>query len=163
MRPRAKSAGPRRLGACLPAPLRAALERHIDAGSRLEQAWRASVPEPLASRARPVRFEAGVLHVQVEASAWASRLRHQQPAFVARLARDPVFAGLTRIRVRVLPAAADPAAASAGASPGPSRLSAKAAETVARSAATIRDPGLRAALERLASAGTPANGPKRSR
>ena len=162
MNPGRKAPTPRRLAACLPEQLRAALSRRTDQDFRLNQAWRARVPEPLASHARPIRYDGGVLHVHVQASAWASRLRHQQPALVSRLRSDPMFDGLAQIRVRVVPpetALSAPATASVQ----PSRLSVKAAETVARTAATISHPGLRAALERLAAIAGAAVSPKRSR
>jgi len=151
--PAHKATGPRRLGACLPEALRAALTRRSDESVRLAAAWRARVAEPLASRARPVRYEAGILHVHADAPVWISRLRHQQSALLGALRQEPELAGLAQIRARVVPPESAPDAAPPA--PAPTRLSAKAAEAIARTAATIAHPGLRGALERLAAGAAP--------
>lgn len=151
--------GPKRLGACLPDYLRGALSQRLDEGSRLQQAWHACVAEPLASHAHPVRYAAGLLFVQANSPAWASRLRHQQPALIAALRRNAWLKDLADLRLRVVPG--DSVTPEPPARPRSTRLSAKAAKVVAQTADTIADPALRAALERLSRpTGDPRN-PKR--
>ena len=154
-----KSGSPRHLGACLPEHLTRALSLRIDEDSRLRHAWHARVPEPLASHARPVRYAAGHLFVHVDTAAWASRLRHQQPALTAALKEVPLFRDLIDLRFRVVPVTAPPPR-SETAAPRPSRLSEKAARTVAQAASTIANPSLRAALERLAETAARRRAPK---
>lgn len=139
---------PKRLVSCLPDSLRSALSRRIDEDSRLQHAWHARVPEPLASHAHPVRYAAGLLFVHVDTPAWASRFRHQQPALIASLRSNPVFRALTNIRFRVIPR--KPPISNVPPRSQPTRLSPEAAKVVSQTASTIEDPGLRAALERLA-------------
>lgn len=146
-----RGGGARRLGTCLPEHLSRALSSRVGEDSRLRQAWHGCVSEPLASHVRPVRYTAGLLFVHVDTPAWASRLRHQQPALVTALRRVPAFRDLADLRVRVVPReSSSPAVKTAPRSP--SRLSAEAAKAVAQAARTIDNPGLRAALERLAQA-----------
>lgn len=154
-----KAGAARRLAAYLPEHLINALSHRVDEDSRLRQAWRAQVAEPLASHARPVRFASGTLFVHVDTPAWASRLRHQQPALVAALKGVPLFRGLVDLRLRVVPPEG-PAAATVEKA-RPSRLSARAAKTVAEAARTIANPRLRAALERLADSAGGAKARKR--
>jgi hypothetical protein len=151
----------RRLGAYLPPSLTNALNRRSDEGLQLRQAWLAAIPEPLVSHAHPVRYTAGLLFVHADSPAWAGRLRHEQSTFMAALKRVSFLRDLTDLRVRVVPLDAGPLTKAA--SPRPmSRLSANAANVVEQSAATISDPDLRAALQRLAQRGDAAS-PKRQR
>jgi hypothetical protein len=153
-------AGPRRLGAFLPGNLTNALNHHVDEGLRLRQAWISCLPEPLASHSRPVRYAAGLLFVHVDTPAWASRLRHQQPALVSTLRRDPALRDLVDLRVRVVPAGSSDLHAVP--ERPRSRLSAKAAQTIERAVDSVSDPGLRAALGRLAERGGSAPPKRRS-
>ena len=132
----------------MPEPLAGALSSRADEVSRLQQTWRAVVPEPMASHARPVRYAAGLLFIHADTAAWATRLRHQQAALVASLRRTPMLRDLAGVRLRVVPPEIPirrPAPPTSG-----SRLSPKAAAVVADAARAIAHPELRAALERLA-------------
>jgi hypothetical protein len=140
--------GAKRLANCLPEPLRSALSRHVDEDSRLRQAWHGFVGEPLASHVHPVRYAAGLLFVQVNTPAWASRLRHEKPALLELLRESPVFRDIADVRFRVVPV--DPSVVHTHAPPQPSRLSGQAAKVIAQTAENIAHPELRAALERLA-------------
>ena len=140
--------GPKRLANCLPDSLRSALSGRVDENSRLSHAWHACVAEPLASHAHPVRYAAGLLFVHVNTPAWASRLRYEKPALLARLRASPAFRDIGDIHFRVVPL--EPMVTNARKPPQPSRLSPQAAEVVAQTAATITDPALREALGRLA-------------
>jgi len=146
----AKGWGPRPLSACLPEHLAAAISARVDEFSRLQQAWRANVPEPLASHARPVRYAAGLLFVHADTPAWASRLRHERAAVIATLRRTNELRALSDLRVRAVPRQAPPAP------PPPrsasTRLSPRAARIIGEASRGIADPRLRAALERLAAA-----------
>ncbi|HEY8554274.1 MAG TPA: DUF721 domain-containing protein [Burkholderiales bacterium] len=147
----AKGWGLRPLSACLPAHLAAAISARVDEFSRLQQAWRTHVPEPLASHARPVRYAAGLLFVHADTPAWASRLRHERSAVIAALRRTNELRGLSDLQVRAVPREAAPAPMPPPRR-GSSRLSPRAARIIGEAARGIADPKLRAALERLAAA-----------
>lgn len=161
----AAGGGPKRLADCLPDRLRGALSARVDEDSRLRHAWHARVAEPLASHVRPVRYAAGLLFVHVDTAAWASRLRHERPAVMTALRGSAFFRDLADLRFRVVPrgSSTPPAAARADTAPQPTRLSGRAAEEIGRTAATVTDPALRAALERLAQPGSAARVSKRNR
>jgi len=145
----ARHGGPRRLANCLPDRLRSALSTRVDEDSRLQQAWHACVPDPLGSHVHPVRYVAGLLFLQVNTPAWASRLRHEKPALIDLLRKSPSFRDLGDIRFRVIPV--EPAVARQSLTPtAPSRISTHASRIVAQTAESIADPSLRAALQRLA-------------
>jgi len=145
----ARHGGSRRLANCLPDRLRSALSTRVDEVSRLQQAWHACVPDPLGSHVHPVRYVAGLLFLQVNTPAWASRLRHEKPALIDLLRKSPSFRDLGDIRFRVIPI--EPAVARQTPTPtAPSRISTHASRIVAQTAKSIADPSLRAALERLA-------------
>jgi hypothetical protein len=96
-----------------------------------------------------VRYVAGLLFLQVNTPAWASRLRHEKPALIDLLRKSPSFRDLGDIRFRVIPI--EPAVARQSPTPtAPSRISTNASRIVAQTAESIADPSLRAALERLA-------------
>ncbi|AVE05488.1 MULTISPECIES: DUF721 domain-containing protein [Pseudomonas] len=76
---------------------------------------------------------------------WATRLRYQQKRLQRQLMAFDEFAGLTRIQFKVQPPAVQPRAVGHTVD-----LSENAAETIQATADEISDPGLRAALERLA-------------
>lgn len=142
--------GPKRLGTFIAGNLTNALNSRLDEGLRLRRAWMNTVPEPLASHVNPVRYTAGLLFVHVDSSAWVSRLRHQEPALVASLRRNSMLRDLTSIRWKVVPRESDIHPEQVRPR---TRLSAKAAQAIERTAPTITNPDLRAALERLAQRG----------
>ncbi|MFL6622921.1 MAG: DciA family protein [Sulfurifustaceae bacterium] len=152
--------GPRHFGGYLPGNLTNALNHRIDEDLRLRQVWIRSIPDPLASRARPVRYVDGLLFVHADTPAWANRVHHQKSALMTSLRRDPSLRDLREIRVRAVPR--DPVDAPSAASRRPTRLSASAARIIAETAATITHPELRAALERLAALGGNSNSKRTS-
>ncbi|MGY2399967.1 DUF721 domain-containing protein [Pseudomonas sp. SDO5271_S396] len=81
---------------------------------------------------------------------WATRLRYQQKRLLRQLMVFDEFANLRRIQFRVQPPTTPPVPA--GHAPD---LSTNAAETLQETASGISDPGLRAALERLAAHAKP--------
>ncbi len=143
--------GPRRLGAYIAGSLTNELNSRADEGLRLRQAWVSSVPEPLASHARPVRYTAGLLLLHVDTPAWASRLRHQQSSLTEALRRNSALRDLTEVRVRVAPPGSNDF--SLPVARPRTRLTERAAAVIASTADTIADPKLRAALARLAQRG----------
>lgn len=77
---------------------------------------------------------------------WATRLRYQQPRLLRFLQKAPEFAGLMRLQFKMQP---NPGTATR---PRPVRqVSQVGADSLREVAAGIRDPKLKAALERLAS------------
>ncbi|MCW3150845.1 DciA family protein [Stutzerimonas stutzeri] len=94
----------------------------------------------------------GCLLLIVTDGHWATRLRYQQRRLLRQLQVFDDFAGLQRIHFKVQPPPP--------ARPTPPRttpLSADAADNLHATAEGIRDPKLRAALERLASRGRPSD------
>lgn len=147
------ASGPRRIGAFLTGGLSRAVAAYLDEATRLRAAWQAHVPEPLASHTEPVRLSGGVLVVHADTPVWASRLRQQQPTLVSRLAREPLLARLSGIRIKVMPRSeAEPRPASRPASRPP--LSPETSRLLQSVANGILHPGLRAALLRLARCST---------
>jgi hypothetical protein len=145
--------GPKRLQKYLPGGLASALSRHAGESSRLQNAWNSIVSEPLASHARPIRYGDGVLYVHAETSAWVSRLRLQQQTLASEFRRRAGFKDLTEIRFRVAPIESETEAPKKRARA--SRISARAASEIARSAETIEHSELKAALQRLADRAEP--------
>jgi hypothetical protein len=122
--------------------------RHLDDSALWRLRWQALVGEPMAAHSEPILYEAGRLTVAADGPAWASRVRQQEAALVRTLRADPELKALREIKVNVRPTRS--AAAPSIAPPRrPSRISPRAARLVRDVAASIGDPELRAALERL--------------
>ncbi len=102
--------------------------------------------EPAArEHCRVASLREGVLRLIVSDSHWATRMRYQQKRLIRQLQAYTEFATLTKIHCRVQPAI-NPAAA-------PSRRMRRsdvAAEALRETADQVTNPGLKAALERLA-------------
>jgi len=81
---------------------------------------------------------------------WATRLRYQQKRLLRQLQTFDEFAGLNKILFKVRPPATPPRAPA-----NPIHLSTASAQSLQETAEGIRDPNLRAALERLASHASP--------
>lgn len=92
----------------------------------------------------------GCLLLIVTDGHWATRLRYQQRRLQRQLEAFEEFAGLLRIQFKVQPPP-PPRHSPARTQP----LSSNAANSIQAAADGIRDPKLRAALERLASRGKP--------
>ena len=135
------------VGTYLPGGLLQAMQAHLDEGSRLDCLWRAALRDRLAEHTRPVRYVDGELYVRADTSAWASRLRMSQGELLQRLKREPYFKQLRALHVRVAPLDRIPPVSAPVARR--TRISASAAQCIRAAAAQIRDPGLRAALDRL--------------
>ncbi|GMR21415.1 MAG: hypothetical protein BMS9Abin36_2015 [Gammaproteobacteria bacterium] len=114
----------------------------------LGSCWQREVSAPLNEHTRPIRFEQGVLVVETESSAWASRLRFEIPSWVAHLQRFPEFEGLHEIKVKVIPKNS-PIKPSTSSAIRETRISDSSASLIRKVAAGMEDDELRRALERL--------------
>jgi hypothetical protein len=102
--------------------------------------------EPAArEHCRVASMRDGTLRLIVTDSHWATRMRYQQKRLVRQLQAFNEFATLTKIHCKVQPVVVKKPPAL-----DPMRRSAVAAETLLETADQVKDPGLRAALERLA-------------
>lgn len=91
-------------------------------------------------------YDNGVLTLVLAEAAWATRLRYQQERLLGQLRQHPEFASLQSIRLKVRPA---------GSVPEPIEqerryISKNASQHIRNGAASIQDPELREALQRLA-------------
>ena len=99
---------------------------------------------------RVASWREGLLLLIVTDSHWATRLRYQQRRLQRQLLCLEEFSGLSRIQFKVQP----PETPRHKPGPPPA-LSARAADNIQETARGIKDPKLRAALERLASHARP--------
>src|SRR5690606_2816023 len=130
-------------------PLRALFgeARRID---HLQHLLESQLQPAAREHCRVASWREGCLLLIVTDGHWATRLRYQQRRLLRQLQAIEEFAGLERIHFKVQP-------------PPPPRhepprttpLSACAADNIHATAEGIRDPRLRAALERLASRSKP--------
>ena len=117
-----------------------------DIAHQLESVWNDRIELPLAAHTHPTSYRAGRLLVHADSSVWANRLRHQQIHAMQTLRQDRFFEGLVELRVRVAP----PSETSLTDSNRPqARLSEASTRVIKAVAADIKDPALKAALERL--------------
>jgi hypothetical protein len=157
-----KRAETRNVAAHLPPNLLNRLANYMDEAGRLKALWQRLAPMPLAGRSLPVRYEAGCLHLQTDSAAWATRLRQSQGELLARLRREPFFAKLESLHIRVVPAASDAIAPKTARAPAKTSLPTSAAELLRGAANDVKDPSLRESLRRLSEPPAPAT-PKRVR
>jgi hypothetical protein len=143
------TSGLKGLRAYLPSSMLREVGGQLDVASRLQLLWQAHVPPPLAGHVRPTGYANGRLSVRVDASVWASRLRQQKQRVMQRLRRDPFLQQLQDIQVRVKPPGDVPRIAISKPRRTHRRLSQGAARLLHSLAKEVRDPALRAALERL--------------
>ena len=99
---------------------------------------------------RVASWREGNLLLIVTDGHWATRLRYQQKRLQRQLMAFDEFANLTRIQFKVQPPTVQPSTAVHS-----HDLSVNAAESIQATAESIRDPGLRGALERLAAHAKP--------
>ncbi len=111
----------------------------------LSTALRRCLPADAASHVQVVHWSDGQLTVQVDSTAWATRLRYLSPQLLRQLQQLPEFTAAHRIALNIAPAAT-PAVTIAQ----PFHLSPAGARIIDANAETIADPQLRAALKRLA-------------
>lgn len=115
--------------------------------SECVEAWRACVGEPLSAHVAPVFYAGGRLTLHVDSSLWSHKLLHQRATLIRQMRQLPAFRDLIDLQIRVVPRGMRRAAQKPASPIGPSDY---ARSVIARSAADISDPALRAALTNLA-------------
>ncbi len=131
-----------------------------DIARKLERAWDDRVNLPLSAHTRPASYRAGRLVIHADSALWANRLRHQQKHSMQTLRQHPFFVDLVELRVRVAPLSQ---ARLTDSNRPQARLSEASTGVIKAVAEGIKDPALKAALERLGtSAGDTTDGSTRS-
>lgn len=141
--------GPKPLGGLL-AHASGDLGRLIEEARRLARATevlRARLPAPLNEHSRVASLAGGVLVLQADSAAWASRLRFVTREMAEALA--PVLGRVTRVRVTVA-SPTPPPPTKPLCRPERAVLSKELARSLAQAAEGISDPALQEALRRLA-------------
>ncbi|EXF44814.1 hypothetical protein BAY1663_02795 [Pseudomonas sp. BAY1663] len=113
---------------------------------RLQQLLESQLQPAAREHCRVATWREGSLLLIVTDGHWATRLRYQQRRLLRQLQAFEEFAGLARIQIKV-----QPAPPPRHMPPRTQPLSSNAADSIQAAAQGIRDPKLRAALERLAS------------
>ncbi len=116
--------------------------------ARLQQALQTALPADLAPHCRVLNLRNQTLTLAAQGSAWAARLRYQVPALLQHFARQRTVTVRT-IRVKV----AGPTAKPQEKPKRNAHLSPSNARLLEQTASALQDPGLRAALLRVASRG----------
>lgn len=110
-------------------------------------AWTEAVGAELAAHVRPIRCVGGRLVLRASSAVWVSKVRHLHDTLLRALRRQPLFRDLAGLEVRAAPL-------DGGAKRKPPRVARNLSGATRRLldtvAADIADPGLRAALARLA-------------
>ncbi|MCF6783897.1 DUF721 domain-containing protein [Stutzerimonas stutzeri] len=120
---------------------------------RLQRLLESQLQPAAREYCRVASWREGTLLLIVTDGHWATRLRYQERRLQRQLQSMEAFAGLNRILFRVQP----PEAPRHRPGPAP-ELSVQAADNIHQTARGIRDPKLKAALERLAAHARPAEG-----
>lgn len=128
------------------APLLGPLVAHSRRIVHIEYLIHRQLEPDLAHHCRVANLRRGVLVIQVDSPAWATRLRYRLPALQAVLAALPELQPLETIRLKVAPQGVP----AAPVRPTPAVLPDAAAVALGQTAAGIDDPDLKAALLRLA-------------
>ena len=110
----------------------------------LQQAWQDQIGDELATHTQAISYENGILKVQAESAAWASRLRQQGMQIVRQLRQRPAFRMIKKIQLRVVPG--DNPAVKASNRSNRAHLSEQSRELIGSVAEEINDPGLKAAM-----------------
>lgn len=132
-------------------PLRAILNK-AERLSHLQRLLESQLQPAARAHCHVASWREGSLLLIVTDGHWATRLRYQQKRLQRQLAAFDEFIGLARILFKVQPPLPP--------LPHPEQalpLSNEAAQSIQATAEGIRDPGLRAALERLATHVRPEN------
>ncbi|QRR30769.1 DUF721 domain-containing protein [Pseudomonas simiae] len=123
---------------------------HAQRLGRLQRLLETQLQPAAREHCRVASWREGNLLLIVTDGHWATRLRYQQKRLQRQLMVFEEFAGLTRIQFKVQPPTTQP-----GVVEHIHDLSPNAAETIQATAEGISNPGLRAALERLAAHAKP--------
>lgn len=106
------------------------------------------IPSPLNEHTRVLSVRDAILVLAADSPVWAARLRFHTPRLVKQLRNNQVVR-LRTVQVRVRPP--DTSQAAGIKLPGPRPLSSQNVDTLQQTARSVSDPGLKAALMRLAS------------
>jgi len=131
----------------LPDDILMKLKVKMEQSQRLQQAWRDQIGDELATHTQAVSYEDGILKIQAESAAWASRLRQQGMQIVRQLRQRPAFRMIKKIQLRVMPDD-NPAVKTSNRS-NRAHLSEQSRELIGTVAEEINDPGLKAAMLNL--------------
>lgn len=112
--------------------------------SRLDRLLRTLLPAPLSDHVRACAVQGDQLVLQADAPAWSTRLRLEQARLLEQLRSRPAYAQLAGLRVTIATPPAPDARPQRRA-----RMSAVAAQTLARCAEAQTDDALRDSLTRL--------------
>ncbi len=154
MTARRKKSRPEALGRVLAPLLRRVEAAFPDAGHRVWEVWEEAVGAEIARRARPLAFRRGTLVLGVTSSAWMHQL-----AFLRAEIADRVNAALGErlvrsVRLRAAPQPDEPSSAGRAGTGGPAPpwlerpVPPETRERIRQEIRGIRDPELRAAVER---------------
>ena len=154
MTARRKKSRPQALGRVLAPLLRRVEAAFPDAGHRVWEVWEGAVGAEIARRARPLAFRRGTLVLGVTSSAWMHQLAFLRAEIAARVNAALGERVVRSVRLRAAPRP-DEAPSASGAGPGappPAWLDRpvppETRERIRQEVRGIRDPELRAAVER---------------
>ncbi len=155
MTARRKRSRPEAVGRVLPFLLRRMEAAFPDAGHRVWEVWEAAVGADIARRARPLSLRRGTLVLGVTSSAWMHQLAFLRSEIAARVNAALGERVVRSVRLRAAPqpdAPALPAGGAARGAPAPPWLGhplpPETRERIRQEVREIRDPELRAAVER---------------
>ncbi len=143
-----RSSAPARIGNLLGRSQASRLLAQARALKELDTLLDRLIPAPLSAHSRILSLRDATLVLAADSPVWAARLRFHTPQLVKQL-RDNQAVKVRTVQVRVRPP--DTPQAAEISLPGPRRLSAKNADALQQTAYSVSDPGLKAALMRLAS------------
>lgn len=125
-------------------PLRTLFDR-AQSLSRLQILVEAQLQPAARPHCHVATWHNGTLLIIVTDGHWATRLRYQQRRLLTLLQQQEAFAGLTRILFKV-----QPQGGNSSQSRAPLYLSQESAQSIEQTADAVRDPQLKASLQRLA-------------
>lgn len=140
--------GPRKLFKYVPQDLDRILHRGLDHVYRLYPVWAEVAGTGLAQHSRPLGLASQCLTVQVDSPVWAAAVRQRQHSILATLNNKGDLGQVAELRIRVSPTQTAIGPTESVIRPA-APLSAGAAEAIAKTAASIEDEELKAALMRL--------------
>jgi hypothetical protein len=139
--------GPKPVEAFVSSGVLAQIRQRHEWLTALQAAWQRYAGIPLASHTRPISYHSGRLLVHADSSIWADRVRQQHQRLMQTMRQHPLLEELREVTARVVP----PQGVAQAVTRGGAHLSAASAALINSAAASIADPELRAALQRLGS------------
>jgi hypothetical protein len=141
--------GPRKIGTLItPLTLRElGMPSDVVRLPEINAAWMEIVGAAFAEHVHPVRYAAGKLMLRASSTVWVSKVRHSHQTLSQALRQQPIFRDLVGLEVRAAPLERRQQKTTQRTRQSLSAATRHLLDTVATD---ITDPGLRAALERLA-------------